>query len=135
MVVFGLLLQSRKLKLPVKIFRAIFGGYPADSTKLKKFGYANLKFPRPIITVRNTDQGFGQINGLTTQDESGGQTLIFPNAQICVFKKSTRQILWETVSKSDGTYHIRNIAVGLECFVVAFDPNREYNAVIEYYFQ
>ena len=37
----------------------------------------------------------------------------------------------EITSKADGSYAFRNIAVGLECFVVAFDPNNQYNAVIQ----
>lgn len=97
---------------------------------LKIFRQPPVQKPKRIISVMNGDQGFGQINGVTTEDDAGG-TKIFPNAQICVFKKSTRSLLWETTSKANGDYHVRNIAVGLECFVVAFDPNREYNAVIE----
>jgi hypothetical protein len=85
---------------------------------------------KKIISVLNSNQGFGQIKGITTEDDTDG-TKLFSNAQICVFKKSTRELLWETKSKANGDYHIRNIAVGIECFVVAFDPTREYNAVIE----
>lgn len=83
-----------------------------------------------LVTILNNNQGFGQINGITTEDDTDG-TKLFPDAQICVFKKSTRELLWETKSKANGSYHVRNIAVGLECFVVAFDPNRKHNAVIQ----
>ena len=93
-------------------------------------GFKHIVFPKLLITSINSNQGFGQINGVTTEQDIGS-TKLFPNAQICVFKKSTRELLWETKSKASGDYHVRNIAVGLECFVVAFDPNREYNAVIE----
>lgn len=88
-------------------------------------GYAIIKLPRPVITVFNADQGFGQIKGATKKVGAN-----FSPVPVCVFKRSTRRLLWETISKPDGSYAFRNIAKGLECFVVAFDPNEEYNAVI-----
>lgn len=109
----------------LKIFRAFFGGYTPDYTKLAQRGYVILKLPRPIITILNTDQGFGQIKGTTKKIGVN-----YSPVPVCVFKRSDRQLLWETVSKPDGSYAFRNIAKGLECFVVAFDPNEEYNAVI-----
>lgn len=81
---------------------------------------------KKIITAANSDQGFGQIKGQTQKVGAA-----YPIVPVCVFKRSTRQLLWETKSKADGTYAIRNIAVGLECFVVAFDPNNQFNAVIQ----
>ena len=116
--------------MSLKIIRCFYGSYIADQVKLKQMGFKHIVFPKLLITSINSNQGFGQINGVTTEQDIGS-TKLFPNAQICVFKKSTRELLWETKSKASGDYHVRNIAVGLECFVVAFDPNREYNAVIE----
>ncbi len=84
------------------------------------------KLQRPIITTSNSDQGFGQIK--KTKKKVGANYSPVP---VCVFKRSNRQLLWETTSKADGSYAFRNIAVGLECFVVAFDPNNKYNAVIQ----
>ena len=109
----------------LKIFRAFFGGYTPDYAKLAQRGYVILKLPRPIITILNTDQGFGQIKGTTKKIGVN-----YSPVPVCVFKRSDRQLLWETVSKPDGSYAFRNITKGLECFVVAFDPNEEYNAVI-----
>lgn len=71
------------------------------------------------------DQGLGQIKGAIKKIGVN-----YSPVPVCCFKRLTRQLLWETTSKSDGSYAFRNIAVGLECFVVAFDPNEEYNAVI-----
>lgn len=88
-------------------------------------GYAIIRLPRPIISVLNSNQGFGQIKGTTKKVGNN-----YSPVPVCVFKRSNRQLLWETTSKPDGTYTFRNIAKGLECFVVAFDPNEEYNAVI-----
>lgn len=116
--------------MALKLVRCFFGGYQPDYLILKQRGYKIIPKPRRLITVLNVDQGFGQIKGLTTEKENNG-TVVFPNAQICLFKKSTRQLLWETTSKANGSYSFRNVAVGLECFVVAFDPSREYNAVIQ----
>lgn len=78
-----------------------------------------------LITVLNSNQGFGRIKGAT---KKLGQN--YSPVPVCCFKRSTRELLWETTSKPDGTYFFRNIAKGLECFVVAFDPSEEYNAVI-----
>lgn len=108
-----------------KIFRAFFGGYEPNYQKLKEMGYSIVKLPRPLITVLNNDQGFGQIKGATKK-----VGVNYSPVPVCVFRRDNRQLLWETKSKSDGTYAFRNIAKGLECFVVAFDPNEEYNAVI-----
>lgn len=110
----------------IKILRHFFGGYTPDYQKLSNMGYLVVSLPRPIITVLNTDQGFGEIKGTTKK--MGAKYSPVP---VCVFKRSNRQLLWETTSKADGSYAIRNIAKGLECFVVAFDPAGQYNAVIQ----
>lgn len=109
----------------LKLNRLVFGGYTPDPDKLLRLKYKVVRLPRPIISVFGDDRGFGQIKGTT---KKLGQN--YSPVPVCCFKRSTRQLLWETVSKPDGTYSFRNIAVGLECFVVAFDPNGQYNAVI-----
>jgi hypothetical protein len=109
----------------LKINRVYLGGYVPNWVKIQDLGYLILKLPKPIITVLSSDQGFGVVKGTT---KKLGQN--YSPVPVCCFKRSTRQLLWETVSKPDGTYSFRNIAVGLECFVVAFDPNGQYNAVI-----
>lgn len=102
-----------------------FGGYTPNYAKLLAMRYMVARLQRPIITVLDADQGFGQIKGTTKKIGVN-----YAPVPVCVFKRSNRQLLWETLSKPDGTYTFRNIAAGLECFVVAFDPNEEYNAVI-----
>lgn len=87
--------------------------------------YAIQKLVKPAIVPMTADQGAGRIMG-TTQKKG----IAYPFVPVCVFKRSNRQLLWETTSKADGSYTFRNLAVGLECFVTAFDPKREYNAVI-----
>lgn len=115
----------RRLKLSLKILRAFFGGYAPDYTKLIQRRYMILRLPRPLITVTNSNQGLGQIKGTTKKIG-----IIYSPVPVCAFRRDNRQLLWETKSKADGSYAFRNIAVGLECFVVAFDPNEEHNAVI-----
>ncbi len=112
--------------MAIKLFRAFFGGYNPDYQKLQSMKYVIIKLPRPVITVLNADQGLGQIKGSTKKVGAN-----YSPVPVCVFKRSNRQLLWETTSKADGSYAFRNIAVGLECFVVAFDPNNQYNAVIQ----
>lgn len=83
------------------------------------------RLPIALIVPKNTNQGLGQIKGITQK-----QGMIYPNVPISVFRRDNHQLLWGTISKPDGSYAFRNIAVGLECFIVAFDPNEQYNAVI-----
>lgn len=111
--------------MTLKLSKFFWGGYTANPQKLVELGYKIGILPKPMITVLSSDQGFGVVKGTT---KKLGQN--YSPVPVCCFKRSTRQLLWETVSKPDGTYSFRNIAVGLECFVVAFDPNKEYNAVI-----
>ena len=98
----------------------------ADDAKLKQLGYKVLKLPRPIITINGDDQGFGQIKGTTKKVGTNYSPVL-----VCVFRRDNRKLLWETTSRIDGSYAFRNIAKGLECFVVAFDPAGQYNAVIQ----
>ena len=111
----------------LKILRCFFGGYTPNYQKLTDRGYKIIpNTGKRVITVLNSDQGVGRVIGTT---KKLGQN--YAPVPVCCFKRSTRQMLWETVSNLDGTYSFRNIAVGLECFVVAFDPNNQYNAVIQ----
>lgn len=90
-----------------------------------KLHRARFLTSKSMISVLSTDQGLGQIKGTTKKLGNN-----YSPVPVCVFRRDNRQFLWETKSKTDGTYAFRNIAAGLECFVVAFDPNKEYNAVI-----
>lgn len=109
----------------IKIFRAFFGGYVPSYSKLVQKKYAAIRLPKSFITVLSADQGFGQIKGTTKKIGEN-----YSPVPVCAFRKDNRLLLWETTSKSDGSYSFRNIATGLECFIVAFDPNEQYNAVI-----
>lgn len=111
--------------MALKLCRVFFGGYEPNYAKLQAMGYTIMRMPKPFITVLNEDQGYGQIKGTTKKTGHN-----YSPVQVCVFKRSNRRLLWETTSKPDGSYAFKNIAEGLECFVVAFDPNEEYNAVI-----
>lgn len=88
-------------------------------------GHSVIKLPKPILTIINADQGFGQIKGTTKKIGEN-----YSPVPVCVFRRDNRLLLWETKSKPNGSYAFRNIAVGLECFIIAFDPNEQYNAVI-----
>jgi len=106
--------------------RVFFGNYDVDYQKLISSGYKIISKPsKRIITVLSSDQGFGQIKGTTKKIGEN-----YSQVPVCVFRRDNRLLLWETKSKPDGSYTFRNIAVGLECFIVAFDPNNQYNAVI-----
>lgn len=109
----------------LKIFRTFFGGYAPNYSKLLQLGYSIVKLPKPLITALNSNQGFGQIKGMTKKLGAN-----YAPVPVCVFRRDNRQLLWEITSKPDGSYAFRNIAKDLECFVIAFDPSNQYNAVI-----
>lgn len=113
--------------MAIKLFRVFMrGSYAASPQKLQKLKVAitlkNFAFTAPL----NENQGLGRIKGTTKKLGNNYSPVL-----VCCFKRSNRQLLWETTSKPDGSYEFRNIAKGLECFVVAFDPNNQYNAAIQ----
>lgn len=109
----------------IKVMRRFFGGYQPNFQRLADAGYIVGERPRLISIASAPEHGDGWIKGKTTKVGDS----YFP-VTVCVFRKDTRQLIWETKSKNDGSYELRNISKNIECFVVAFDPNEEYNAVI-----
>lgn len=112
--------------MAIKLCRTFFGRYTPNYQTLSDRKYLVIKPGKRIITVLNANQGFGRIEG--TVQKLG---VNYNDATLVLFKKSTRSVLWETKPKRDGSYAIRNIALGLECFIVGFDNSGEYNAVID----
>lgn len=112
--------------MSLKLYRFFCGGYTPNVEKLAARGCFYIDLPKRLITVANNNQGLGQIKGTTKKVGAN-----YSPVPVCVFRRDNRQLLWEIKSKADGSYAFRNIAVGLECFVVAFDPNNQYNAVIQ----
>ena len=107
--------------------RIFAGGYTPDQQKLDQKNVLGLTKPfKKFYSVANSNQGFGQVKGVAKK-----LGVNYSPVPVCVFRRDNRQLLWETKSKDDGSYAFRNIAVGLECFVIAFDPNNQYNAVIQ----
>lgn len=110
-----------------KVFRCFYGGYHPNYAKLAERGYRIMpNIGKCMIAVLNSSQGLGKVDGTTKK--LGGNYAPVP---VCLFRRDNRQLLWETTSKPDGSYSFRNVATGLECFIVAFDPNGQYNAVIQ----
>lgn len=101
----------------LKIFRTFFGGYNPNYAKLTQLGYAIVRSPRPIITMSNADQGFGQIKGTVRR-----MGVAQPDLSVMCFREDTRQLLWETKTDAQGKYIFKNLGDGLTCFVVLFDP-------------
>lgn len=113
--------------MAIKLFRVFMrGSYAASPQKLHKLNVAIIPKNFALITSLNENQGLGQIKGSTKKVGAN-----YSPVPVCVFRRDDRRFLWETKSKPDGSYAFRNIAAGLECFVVAFDPNNQYNAVIQ----
>lgn len=89
-------------------------------------GYKIAHLPRPIMTMSKPEHGFALVKGTT---KKLGEN--YHPVPVCLFRKDNRQLIWETKSKPDGSYFFRNVAEGLPCFIVAFDPNNQFNAVIQ----
>ena len=112
--------------MALKIMRVFFGGYEPNYNKLSEKKYKVLRGFKPLTTSLNSDQGRGRIKGVVKkQGEAFGLTPVF------AYKRSNGQLLWRTSSNQDGSYEFRNIATELKCFVVALDPNNQFNAVIQ----
>lgn len=109
-----------------KIFKFFPGHYVANNERLAQLNYIHFNPLKRIMIIGSNNHGFGKIRGTTKKVGAN-----YSPVPVCVFRRDNRQLLWETKSKADGSYAFRNIAVGLECFVVAFDPNNQYNAVIQ----
>lgn len=110
----------------VKLYRRFIGGYEPDpAILLAKKVIVQNPTNRRVMLLTSVNHGFGQIKGTTKKLGKG-----YAPVPVCVFRRDNRQLLWETKSQANGSYGFRNIAKGLECFIVAFDPSEEYNAVI-----
>jgi hypothetical protein len=113
--------------LAIKLLRVWFGGYTPNLAKLVERGYVPFpNFGKKIITMTNVNHGFGKINGTTKKLGTN-----YSPVPVCLFRRDNRQMIWETISKADGSYSFRNVALDLQYFIVAFDPNNQYNAVIQ----
>lgn len=111
----------------IKGIRVFAGGYIASAGKLTAKGYINVsKYNTKLLSNINASfNGLGKISGKVKKIGT-----LQPNAQICLYRRDDFSFLYKRYSDENGSYTLRNIAKGLECFVVAFDPNEEYNAVI-----
>lgn len=109
-----------------RIMRVFFNNYQADPAVLSHYRVKTLRLSRPFITVLDSNQGFGRIEG---QVRTNG--LARSNLSVQVFKRDNKQKLWETKTTSAGVFKFRNIAVALECYVMVFDPDREKNAQVK----
>lgn len=102
------------------------GGYTPDIQKLTERKYIIAKQPKMLITVLNDDQGFGRVMGVIKKEEN-----TYPDVDVAIYKRTDKTLLWVTTSNNEGKYVFRNLSVGLECFVIAIDPNNQYNAIIQ----
>jgi len=110
-----------------KVVRLFAGGYTPDHTKLAERKYIVIpNIGKRMIAVSNSNQGFGKVDGHVYK--LGKEYYPVP---VCLFRRDNRQLLWETTSKADGSYSFRNVALGIECFIVAFDPNNQHKPVIQ----
>lgn len=110
----------------VKLTRIFYGEYVADTHKLALMGYVQMRLPRPYMMVSSSEHGNGRIEGMVRQDG-----VPYKNLKIQVFNRNTKTLIWQTTTAQDGRFKFRNIAVGLECYVMVFDPLKEKNAKVK----
>ncbi|WP_180176907.1 carboxypeptidase regulatory-like domain-containing protein [Acinetobacter sp. YH12039] len=111
-----------------QINRRFVGGYTPDPEVLQAWNvqHKGVRFSKPMSLQTEVVHGIGRIEGMV---RSGG--LPCGNMSVQVFKRDNKTLLWETKTTTDGVFKFRNIAVGLECYVMVFDPNREKNAKVK----
>lgn len=109
-----------------KFYRIFCGEYIADPQVLqdKKVQYFSIRKPAYLV-VDETVHGHARIKGMVKK-----LGVVVPFCDIAAYSRETKQLIWTTRSGVDGAYELFNIKAGLDCFVVAIDKNREYNAVI-----
>lgn len=112
--------------MQAKIFRIFCGEYTPDQLKLQSKNYVQMRLRGAPFLATSSLHGGAKIKGATKKIG-----VAYSPVPVCCFSRADRQLIWETKSKENGTYEFRNIARGLECFVIAFDPNNQYNAVIQ----
>lgn len=114
--------------MSIKIIRLFFGGYEPDPVKFQELGYidhSNLKI-KSYLTAYNENQGNAFVEGSIIKKDKP-----VPDCNVCLFKKSDKQLLHQYITRSDGTYTFKNVAPDLEYFIVAFDPSAEHNAIVQ----
>lgn len=102
------------------------GGYKPNLQKLKQKGYLISEFPQGILTETSANHGRGVVKGTIKRLE-----VVDSGTPVCIFNKASRTLIWETKSRADGSYLFKNLNKNIDCFVIAFDPNNQYNAVIQ----
>lgn len=105
-----------------KIFRVYAQGlYQPNYQKMAEMKVTTMRKPGfAFMTILNGDQGFGRIEGMVRK---AGTPL--PNYEVSVYKASLQTLLWTTKTKADGSFKLRNIMKGMECFVVVFPSSED----------
>ena len=110
----------------IRLVRIYLGNYKASPKHLEQKKVNRVVLPKKSLTILNANQGFATLKGSVQKLGSN-----YANASLCLFKKTTRELLWEIKPNKDGSYQFRNLATDMPCFIVAFDNNQQYNAVIQ----
>lgn len=99
----------------------------ADLVALQENGYSILHCPKNknLLSIFESG-GFGFISGTTQRLMKN-----YSNANICLFDKINRKLVFETKPNKSGDYFFRNIKTNTTYFIVAFDQAEQYNAVVQ----
>lgn len=113
--------------MPVKVYRRFIGGYIPNADMLIEKNVIVQPIPvRSILVSTNQDQGMGRIEGMV---RDGGLPKV--GVPVHLFNRSTKSLLWEVKTDTYGKFKFKNIAPGLECYVIVFDTNRKNNAKVK----
>ena len=109
-----------------KVFRIFCGGYIADPLRLQAKNYRSMQLrAAPYLPVLAT-HGLAQLKG-TVRKEG----VLQAGATVRSYQRENGALIWSTRTNQSGQYRVLNIANGLECYVVALDPNNDKNASIK----
>lgn len=97
------------------------------SQKIKPINSKKVNTYYPIaLRIDQNWQGYGRIKGRVYRND---QPLKY--CSLCCFNRTTRALCWEIKTDHNAEYEFKNLSLGLEYFVVAFDDSGEFNAVIK----
>lgn len=78
------------------------------------------------LSSRVSTKGYGLLKGVTKLKGA-----IHPYCRVGLLFRDTLETIRITVSDKDGNYSFKGVPYGVECVIIAFNPDRQMNAVIQ----
>lgn len=103
--------------------------YEVDKNLAETLGYdLNYKkiIQKSIYVPSTVNHGFARLEGKTIVED-----VPLIGATVNVFNQQTRSLVWTYVTNEEGKYNIINLSPSVKYFIVAFDKEEKYNAVVQ----